>query len=147
MPSVRRARTIRASSQALWDVISDPDHFPRWWPDVVRVEEATPLAWTKVLSTPKGATVRADFTRLMADEPRRIAWQQEIAESPFERILSENRTEVELEPEGDGATRVELRSVQHLRGYSRFGGFLFRRATRRKLDAALDGLERAVAAP
>jgi uncharacterized protein YndB with AHSA1/START domain len=144
VPSVTRARTIRASSQTLWDVIADPAHLPRWWPDVVRVEDATPLAWTTVLSTPKGATVRADFTRMTADEPRRIAWRQEIEESPFERILSENVTEVELEPEGDGSTRVELRAVQRLRGYSRFGGFLFRRATRRKLEAALDGLERAV---
>ena len=145
MPTVKRARTIRASPQALWDVISDPAQLPRWWPDVARVEEATSLAWTKVMSTPKGTTVRADFTRLAADEPRRIAWEQEIEESPFERILSENKTEVQLEPETDGATRVELRSVQHLLGYSRFGGFLFRRATRRKLEAALDGLERAVA--
>jgi hypothetical protein len=109
------------------------------------VEEATSLAWTKVLSTPKGTTVRADFTRLAAEAPRRIAWEQEIEESPFERILSENRTEVRLEPEADEATRVELETVQHLVGYSRFGGFLFRRATRRKLDAALDGLESAVA--
>ena len=147
MPTVRRARTIRASSQALWDVIADPAHFPRWWPDVVRVEDATSLAWTKVLSTPKGTSVRADYTRLAADEPRRIAWKQEVEESPFERILSENTTEVRLEPEGGSTTRVELRSIQRLRGYSRFGGFLFRRATRRKLDAALDGLERAVGEP
>ena len=144
MPTVRRARTIRASSQALWDVISDPSHLPRWWPDVVRVEEATPLAWTTVSSTPKGALVRADFTRLAADEPRRIAWRQEIEESPFERILSENSTEATLEPNEDGATKIQLRVVQRLRGYSRFGGFLFRRATRRKLDDALAGLERIV---
>jgi uncharacterized protein YndB with AHSA1/START domain len=144
VPTVRRARTIRASSQALWDVIADPAQFPRWWPDVVRVEDATAVAWTNVLSTPKGTSVRADFTRLTAEEPRRIVWQQEVEESPFERILSENKTEVQLEPEDDGATRVELRTVQHLRGYSRFGGFLFRRATRRKLEEALDGLERAV---
>jgi uncharacterized protein YndB with AHSA1/START domain len=147
VPTVTRARTIRAGSQALWDVIADPAEMPRWWPDVVRVEDATPLAWTNVLSTPKGATIRADFTRLAADEPRRIKWQQEIEESPFERILSENVTEVELEPADDDSTRVELRSVQRLRGYSRFGGFLFRRATGRKLDAALDGLARAVGAP
>ena len=144
MPTVRRARTIGASSRALWDVIADPAHLPRWWPDVVRVEEATPLAWTTVSSTPKGAHVRADFTRVAADEPRQIAWRQEIEESPFERILSENSTEATLEPEADGATRVELRAVQRLRGYSRFGGFLFRRATRRKLDQALAGLERIV---
>jgi uncharacterized protein YndB with AHSA1/START domain len=145
VPTVRRARTIRASSQAIWDVIADPAQFPRWWPDVVRVEDASAVAWTKVLSTPKGTSVRADFTRLTAEEPRRIAWEQEIEESPFERILSENKTEVQLEPEDDNSTRVRLESVQHLRGYSRFGGFLFRRATRRKLEEALDGLERAVA--
>jgi uncharacterized protein YndB with AHSA1/START domain len=128
----------------VWEVISDPAHLPRWWPDVVRVEDATALAWTKVLSTPKGKTVRADFTRLTAEPPRRITWRQEVEESPFERILSENRTEVELEPEGDAATRVELVSVQRLRGMSRLGGFMFRRATGRKLDEALDGLERAL---
>jgi uncharacterized protein YndB with AHSA1/START domain len=141
---VKRARTIHASSQALWDVIAEPSQLTRWWPDVVRVEEATPLAWTTVSSTPKGAMVRSDFTRLSADEPRSIAWRQEIEESPFERILSENTTEARLSPDGEASTRVELRAVQKLRGYSRFGGYLFRRATRRKLDAALDGLEQLV---
>ena len=34
-----------------------------------------------------------------------------------------------------------------LRGSSRFGGFMVRRATRRQLDEALDGLGRAVGAP
>jgi uncharacterized protein YndB with AHSA1/START domain len=142
VPSVSRARTIGASSQELWNVIADPSRLPQWWPDVVRVEEATPQAWTTVLGTPKGATVRADFTRMSAEEPLRIKWRQEIEESPFERILAENVTEVELKPEADGATRVRLRAVQKLRGYSRFGGFLFRRATRQKLDGALDGLAR-----
>jgi uncharacterized protein YndB with AHSA1/START domain len=141
MPSVTRSRTIGASPQELWDVIADPTQFARWWPDVVRVEDASPMAWTKVLSTPKGATVRADFTRLAADEPRTIKWRQEIEESPFERIIGENVTDVELTPAGEG-TKVKLHAVQKLRGYSRFGGFLFRRATRQKLDSALDGLER-----
>jgi uncharacterized protein YndB with AHSA1/START domain len=141
VPKVTRARTIRAGRQELWDLIADPGQLPRWWPDVVRVEDATPLAWTKVLSTPKGATVRADFTRLAAEEPRMIRWRQEIDESPFERIMSENVMEIRLEPERDAATRVEMRAVQRLRGYSRFGGFMFRRAMRRKLEQALDGLE------
>jgi uncharacterized protein YndB with AHSA1/START domain len=143
VPSVKRSRTIAASPQELWELIADPSNFPRWWPDVVRVEDATPLAWTNVLATPKGATIRADFTRTSATEPRTIAWRQEIEESPFERILGENITEVELSPDGSG-TKVSLHSVQKLRSYSRFGGFMFRRATRRKLDEALDGLERAV---
>ena len=146
MPRVTRARTIGASSQELWDVIADPSQLPRWWPDVVRVEDATPLAWTKVLTTPKGAAVRADFTRLAAEEPRSIKWQQEIEESPFERIMSENVLEISLEPDGDAATRVQMRSVQKLSGYSRLGGFMFRRAMRGKLEQALDGLERECAA-
>jgi len=144
VPTVRRARTVPAARERVWEVISDPACLPRWWPDVVRVEEATRLAWTKVLRTPRGKTVRADFTRLAADEPRRLVWRQEVEESPFERLLSENVTELELEPADGGATRVEIRAVQRLRGWARFGGFLFRRATRRKLDEALDGLERTV---
>jgi uncharacterized protein YndB with AHSA1/START domain len=145
VPKVTRSRTLRAGSQELWDLIADPSQLPRWWPDVVRVEDATPLAWTKVLSTPKGATVRADFTRLAADEPRMIRWRQEVDESPFERIMAENVLEIRLEPEGEGSTQVQLRAVQRLRGYSRFGGFMFRRAMRGKLEQALDGLEQVVA--
>lgn len=147
MPKVSRSRTIRASQERLWDVVSDPAHLPRWWPDVVRVEDATSLAWTTVMSTGKGKNVRADYTRTAAEEPHRIAWRQELEESPFERILSENATEIGLEPEGDSATRVSLRTVQRLRGLSRLGGYMFRSATRGKLDQALDGLERAVGDP
>ena len=42
--------------------------------------------------------------------------------------------------------RVELTAEQKLRGSYRFGGFMLRWATRRQLDEALDGLERAVGA-
>jgi len=146
VPTVTRARTIQASGEDVWALVSDPSHLPRWWPDVVRVEDATPLAWTKVLSTPKGAAVRADFTRLAADEPSSLKWRQELDESPFERIMSENVLEISLEPDGDAGTRVQMRSVQKLSGYSRLGGFMFRRAMRGKLEQALDGLERECAA-
>jgi hypothetical protein len=37
--------------------------------------------------------------------------------------------------------------TQRLRGYSRTGGFLLRRASRAKLDEALDGLEQILTAP
>jgi hypothetical protein len=39
---------------------------------------------------------------------------------------------------------VQLRTRQRPRGWARLGSFLFRRAARRKLDEALDGLERVV---
>lgn len=142
MPTVKRARSIASDRDTLWAIVSDPYHLPRWWPSVQRVEDASPEAWTKVLRSPKGRTVRADYTRVSAEPPARLVWRQEVEESPFERILREAVTEISLEPE-DGTTRVELRSTQRLRGLARFGSFMVRRATVRLLDEALSGLEHA----
>jgi uncharacterized protein YndB with AHSA1/START domain len=142
VPTVKRTRSIAADRDALWEIVSDPYHLPRWWPSVQRVEDASPEAWTKVLRSPKGRAVRADYTRVSAEPPARLVWRQEVEESPFERILNEAVTEISLEPE-NGATRVELRSKQRLRGLARFGSFMVRRATARLLDEALEGLERA----
>jgi hypothetical protein len=51
--------------------------------------------------------------------------------------------EIGLEP-SNGSTEVELTSRQSLRGMSRFGSPMMRRATRQTLDEALDGIERAL---
>jgi len=141
---VTRERTISAAPEEVWELVSDPYSFARWWPNTVRVEEATPHAWTKVLRTPRGATVRADFTRVEIEPPRRIVWQQELEESPFERIFSSAVTELELKGASGGGTLVALSFDERLRGLNRLGGFMVRRASRRRLDDALDGLERAV---
>lgn len=145
MPVVSRARVVAAPQQRVWDLVADPHGLPRWWPGVARVEDATPLAWTKVLTTDKGKAIRADFTREAADAPRRLVWRQELLESPFEGIMRESRVEIALDPEGEGRTRVTITATRKLRGLSRLGGFMVRSATRRQLDEALDGLERAVA--
>ena len=141
MPRVRRTRVIDASRDAVWEVVADPHHLPRWWPGVERVEEASRESWTEVLRTGKGKVVRADFTRVDEDSPGRLAWRQEIDESPFERFLAKSLTEVSLEPEGRGATRVGVRMTQRLRGLARLGSPMVRRATARQLDEALEGLD------
>jgi uncharacterized protein YndB with AHSA1/START domain len=141
---VTRERTISAPADDVWQLVSDPHSFARWWPNTVRVEDASPEAWTKVLRTPRGNTVRADFTRTAIDPPHRVAWQQELEESPFERIFSSAVTTVELRGAAGGGTLVMLSSEERLRGMNRFGGFIVRRAARRRLAEALDGLERAV---
>jgi uncharacterized protein YndB with AHSA1/START domain len=143
MPRISRTRTIAARPDEVWEVVSDPYHLPRWWPRVERVEEVTGDAWTKVMMSSRGRAVRSDFTLEESDAPRRMLWRQEIDESPFERLLTESTIEVELEPDGDERTKVRLTADQSLRGKSRFGGFMFRRATRRNLDAALGGLKEA----
>ncbi len=124
-------------------MVSDPWRLPAWWPGVQRVEEATPEAWTKVLASPKGRIVRADYTCVQSEAPHRLIWRQEVDESPFERVFAESLAEIELEPAGEGETRVKLTLDQRLRGKSRFGGMMVRRAMRRNLDEALDGLKRA----
>jgi len=54
MPTARRARTIAAPAQELWETIRDPHHLPRWWPRVSRVEDVADDQFTEVLSTSGG---------------------------------------------------------------------------------------------
>ena len=140
MPTTRRTRKIAAPPEELWSTIADPYHLPRWWPRVDRVEGVTDRAFTQVLGTTKGRSVRADFQVLESRAPEVLRWAQDIQGTPFERILTAAETEVRLRPAPDG-TQVVLALTQKLRGFSRFGGFMVRGAARRQLDAALDGLE------
>lgn len=144
MPGVSRSRVLAARPEAVWRVVGDPDHLPRWWPRVARVESVSGDAFTQVLMTKKGKPVRADFRRLESDPPRRAAWQQVVAGTPFERLLQSATTEVRLEPDGEG-TRITLTLDQKLRGWSRLGPFFFSGAAKRLADEALDGLEQACA--
>ena len=140
MPVVSRNRTVRAAPERIWTLVSDPEQLTQWWPGVQRVEDASRKAWTTVLITPKGRTLRADFTLLESDHPRLLRWRQEVEESPFERILEGAITELELEEAGEGETDVRLTQRLSLRGFSRLGGFQIRLATRRQLEGALEGL-------
>jgi uncharacterized protein YndB with AHSA1/START domain len=141
MPTVRRTRAVAAAPEAVWRVVGDPRHLPRWWPRVTRIEGAEDDAFTQVLLTQRGRPVRADFHRTDVQPPRRVAWEQRLPGTPFERLLRSASTEVVLTP-GVGGTDVAITQDHRLRGWARFGPFLFTRAVGRTLDEALDGLER-----
>src|SRR3954452_789473 len=143
MPTVVRSRTIAVPQNSVWELVSDPYHLPRWWPTVQRVEDVSDKGWTTVATSSRGRAVRFDWSRVFIEAPERIVWRQELDQTPFERFLRESVTGVILEPAGL-ATTVELRSVRKLRGLARFGGIQMRRAARRELDGALDGLEAAL---
>jgi hypothetical protein len=105
--------------------------------------------FTQVYATKKGRPVRMDFRLLAADPPSqdgraRVSFEQEVLGTPFERVLNQSITEVALEPD-DRATKVTIAQKQKLRGYSRTGGWLLRRVTGRRLQEALEGLERLTA--
>ena len=103
--------------------------------------------WTTVLGTERGRGVRADYRCASAAAGERYVWEQEIEATPFERILRSSRLEIGLADAGDGATSVRLDSSERLRGLSRLGSPMMRLATRRRLDDALEGIERAVGKP
>lgn len=140
MTRTRRRRTLPADPPAVWAVVGDPYNLRRWWPRVERVEQVTAGEFTEVLRSDRGRTIRADNRLTELAEPVTIGWEQEIAGTPFERVMSFSGTTIRLSPAADGATTVELERRQQMKGMSRFGGFMIRRATGRVLDGALDAL-------
>ena len=106
MPTARVSRRIAAPAEDLWTVVSDPHHLPRWWPRVERIEDVHDGAFTEVMRTKKGKTVRADFELLAVDEAARtICWEQIVEGTPFAAVLASSETEVQLVP----ARRLEAR--------------------------------------
>jgi carbon monoxide dehydrogenase subunit G len=146
--TVARTRAVAAPVHEVWKVIEDPYQMPRWWPGVERVEGVEGDRFTQVFKTRRRRTVRADF-RLLASEPPagqytsgHRTWEQELAGTPFERVLAESTTEIAVEPAEDGGTLVSLAQRQKLRGYSKTGAWTMRSATAKRLDQALEGLAR-----
>src|SRR5205809_847131 len=107
MPLTRRSRRLGARPDDVWRVVGDPQHLPRWWPRVQRVEADDGEAFTQVLMSDRGHSVRADFRRVDVRRGRRIAWEQEVAGTPFERLLSYARTDIELAP-AEGGTEITV---------------------------------------
>lgn len=114
------------------------------------IGEGARARWTLVLTTERGRPVRLDYRATGSTQGRRFAWEQEVAGTPFERILRSAQLELLLEagqgPGGAEATLVTLRSEERLRGLSRLGSPMMRRAMAERLDAALEGLEMALVA-
>jgi hypothetical protein len=128
----------------------------------MRVEDVYDGAFTEVMTTRKGKTVRADFTIVESDPAaRRVRWDQRIEGTPFAGVLSSSETELSLaaldaSPEATEVT-IEMRQElsQHSQPKSRLvrtllpaagsgglGGRLVRRAAQQTIGEALDGLER-----
>jgi len=145
MPTTSRTRDVTAAPAEVWRLVGDPHHLPRWWPRVTRVEAVREGRFTEVLTGARsGRAVKADFRIKEKRKERLLRFSQDIPGSPFEKVLKEAETSISLEPAGAGTT-VSIVLRQRPRGLARLGGgTMMRRATGRILDAALDGLEKAL---
>ena len=147
LSSASRSRVLGAPLSEVWKVIADPHQMPRWWPGVERMEGVDEEHFTQVFTSRRRRTVRADFQLLTSEPPGgeytsgHRAWRQEVAGTPFAPVLHESITEVVVEP-ADGGTRITIAQRQRLRGYSKAGALAMRSATAKRLEEALDGLER-----
>ena len=99
--------------------------------------------WTTVLSTERGTGVRVDYECTGSTHGERYVWEQDIEGTPFERILRSAALEIHLDGR-NGGTVVTLAGSERLRGLSRLGSPMMRRAIGRRLNEALDGIERAL---
>ncbi len=97
-----------------------------------------------MLETRDGRGIRADYRCVAATPSEKYVYEQTVEGTPFERFLRAARTEIRIEPE-NGDSRVTLVSDQRLRGLSRLGSPMMRRAIGRTLAEALSGLEKATA--
>jgi uncharacterized protein YndB with AHSA1/START domain len=138
-----RSRTIAASPDSVWAVVGDARGLPRWWPRVERVEGVRGGSWTTVMRSPRGRVVRADWRLEEEERGRRRAWSQRIEGTPFEKVITERRVEVALEPAQEG-TRVTASLRQRSRKLGPLGDFILLRPARRELDEALAALAAAL---
>jgi len=152
LPTVARSRRIPAPRAQVWALVSDPHNLPRWWPETIRVEDvhgspgSRRSRFTQVLETTKGKPVRADFRCTAASAEERIVWEQELEGTPFEGFLRDAELELRLGPSADD-TEVTVEGRRRLRGLSKLGAPMMRRATARTLSAALAGIEEALCGP
>lgn len=150
MARISASRDIPATAEEIWRLIADPHNLPRWWPETVRVEgvEGDPGAkrgrFTQVMTTSKGASVRADFRCTEATRNERLLWEQQIDGTPFEKFLTSAALELLVENRDGGESRMTIVGHRKLKGLSRLGSPMMSGATKRILEEALAGLETAL---
>jgi uncharacterized protein YndB with AHSA1/START domain len=153
MPTVVRSRSLAVEPDRAWRLIADPHNLPRWWPETVRVEsvEGAPGArrsrFTQVFETKQGTPVRADYRITESTDRELLVWEQQIDGTPFAKFLRAAVLEFRIAAEGADrplGSRITLEARRVLRGMSRLGSPMMRGATKRSLDSALDGIERAL---
>jgi uncharacterized protein YndB with AHSA1/START domain len=150
MIEVTAERSIAATPDAVWPLVSDPDRLPEWFTFAERVEvlEGEGEGQRRRQHGHWGKR-RSEVDQLITrwEPPRALAWRHEAERlngKPAPRFAATTDFTIELAPDGAG-TRVRLRSAQEPAGPVR--GLVIRAFGRREVATALnESLEKLAAA-
>lgn len=149
MPRVSRQLEVPLAIGQVWNFISRPENLARWWPRIVRIEGlagqpgTSGLKWTSLLEADSGRRLRLDFEAVRVESPSLFSWQQELADTQFEKHLRRQEYLIQLEDRGD-STGIDLIAETELKGSARLAGLTLRKSQGQLLDRALSELEHAL---
>ena len=145
LPTVTRKKSLAATPDQVYDVISDPSRLSDWWPRVVRVEDVSGrpgtdrTRWTCVLGADSGRMLRLDYRCTGATRPGRYEWEHELEGTPYESHLARQAVEVKISEQAEGS-EISLTTVNSLRGTAKIAGFSMKKGQRGLIDEALKSL-------
>jgi len=141
---------VEAPARILWQLISDSHELPNWGPPVKSVEVMTDAGDAEVLGTRR--KVHAEFGRKSGYflehrvehvDGRKITYLIDEEDFGLSRLLSRPGFSLELDPEGEQATRVIFSFFHDPRGFrGRMMNPLIKLQQRRNRLAALVSLKR-----
>ncbi len=132
---------VAASPADVWHLISDPGRAVAWWPHAERAEDVTGGRFTFVVRSSRGVPVRMDWRVAASRRERLQRWEQDLAGTPFARVLEASAVEIRIEPAGDGCA-ITVAVERELTNRGVIAGWFGRRASRRHAGDALARLTR-----
>lgn len=113
----RAETTIERPAEEVFAFVADPANDPQWCPNVRSVQQASgdgpgEGARYEVVHTPTGKPVQLSYEILELEPPRHLLMRQEDDMGTF-------LTTYELEPAGEGRTRIVQRSEMRFKGLAR----------------------------
>lgn len=133
--------TVDASTADVWHLISDPGRAVSWWPHAERAEDVDGGRFTFVVRSSRGVPVRIDWRVAASRRERLQRWEQDLAGTPFARVLKASAVEIRLEPAGEGC-RITVAVERELENRGMIARWFGRRASRRHAGDALARLSR-----
>lgn len=138
------SKTTKASPDEVWHHVSDGSRVAPWWPNAERAEDVQGGIFTLVLRSSRGVPVRTDWQVGTSRRPEVQRWEQQIANTPFEKALVASAVEVRIEPADGGGSRVTVSVERELKQKGLFATRLGTKASKEQAGQALASLLREV---